>query len=130
MRFDDATVNDALRQVALKYPHAVIVTGDGRGAEKHVAEFAELIGLEVMRANTYGDYFGKDALVCQVDTILVTTGPIILIGSGERVKRAETWLKRCDSWRDKPRSVWRISVPKPSPKKRAAPRRKRDATLV
>lgn len=128
MNFPLDATNDALRKVASKYPDAVFVTGNGRGAEAHVKEFVGLLGMAVEVPPLHEEWYGKLASDCQVDDILMQTGPIMLVGSGGRVKRAEDWIKRVDAWRDSPRPVWRLQSPaKPKPKHTTAPRKRRGA---
>lgn len=71
-----------------------IVTGAGRGVE------AALEG--VIRIDLETDVYGKNARKVNVEAVLChdPTSPLLLVGSGERVKQAEAWLKRANWGRE------------------------------
>jgi hypothetical protein len=80
-----------------------LIVGDGRGAEKHaIASWMR----RVIHVHPRHDVYGKSARKVNVEAVLSydPSSPLLLVGSGERVKQAEAWLKRAN-W---PREVHRI----------------------
>lgn len=95
--FDTNELDRFLFNLAEKYPDAVIVTGEGRGAEKHTAESAKLLGFRVEQhtvTDQHRKWFGDAALDCQVNTILLDAEIIVLISNGGRCKIALDWWHR------------------------------------
>ena len=80
------------------------VVGAGRGAESEIAK--TYMEGEFTVVPLEPDVYGKNARKVNVEQVLSwdPTSPLLLVGSGERVKQAEAWLKRAN-W---PREVHRI----------------------
>jgi hypothetical protein len=74
-----------------------LIVGVGRGAEAFVLEKmgAECIPLDP-------DRYGKSARKVNVEQVLCADpdSPLLLVGSGERVKQAKDWLRRTRSKRE------------------------------
>lgn len=91
-KFDEA----ALTQWVEALPQdAVVVTGDGRGAEKALRSFLSARGIRV-DVPTLLDYpralDGQSERICAITQDSLS--PIVLIGSGGRVNSAKKWLAR------------------------------------
>lgn len=129
-RFDEAKLEDFIFKLAEKHPDAVIFTGSGKGSEKRVIALGEGLGLKVRKAQLYEQWYGEDALICQVNSILVASGlmsPLVLVGTGARVTRAKEIRKRLSPYEKEPRLVHEIAkVPtverEPAPRKAKKPR--------
>lgn len=131
MDFDEAKLEAFVYALDSKYPHATIVTGHGRGAEKAVKTLAEAIGMTVVVPELNDALYGKSANDCQVFDILIECDRIVVIGSpsGSRQKAALDWHKRCYSHpiKEGPESplwkpLYQVAVP-PAKKKAAAARK-------
>lgn len=91
--------NDALRHLLQeRAPEKVIVgtTMTGRGGEREAAELARELGIEVETRVPDVDLFGGKAASVNVELVLSTEidSPLVLVGNGQRVKEAKSWLKR------------------------------------
>ena len=78
-----------------------IYVGDGRGAEAWVCHTAP-DWISVTKIAVDHDVYGKNARKVNVEAVLChdPTSPLLLVGSGERVKQAEAWLKRANWGRE------------------------------
>lgn len=95
--FDTQALDGFLFKLREKYPDATIVTGQGRGAEKHAAESAELLGFNVIVhevTEQHEEWFGAEALNCQVSDICYGADIILCVSGGGRPKLAEEWWHR------------------------------------
>ena len=124
-RYDEQKLDDFVFKLAEKHPDAVIFTGGGKGAEKRVIALGTAIGLKVRQAQLYEEWYGDEALICQVNSILIASGlisPIVLVGSGARVTRAKEIVKRLSPYESTPRLVHEIAR-LPTVAREPAPRR-------
>jgi hypothetical protein len=93
---------DALRAFIAERAPSLIEAGCGRGAEAQAIE----IGKELGSMTNWFHYprpelYGKRARIVNVDDVLNnTSGTVLLVGGGERVKQAKDWLKRTRSKRE------------------------------
>ena len=134
--FDSQALDRFLLGVAEKYPYATVVTGSARGAERHVQDTCTVIGVPV-EVPSVNDDFGDEALMCQVNDILLRADVIVTVGTptGGRAKRAVEIHKRVYAWREEWNRVelHNVALPAPTEKKKAAnPKRatKRKETLA
>lgn len=107
--FDSTALDRFLWQLREKYPNVTIVTGDGRGAERHAADSATVLGFPVERPPLRPEWYGKEAMMVQVGMVIGgdielyrdPSGKIqhrcvghgradilLIVGEGARVKRA------------------------------------------
>lgn len=93
-KFKPNDVDKFLLKLNEKQADAIIITGEARGAEKHAAESARMLGFKVETLPLYEERFGKEAGLCQVNDIYMAAEIIVTMGSltGGRVKRViEIW---------------------------------------
>jgi predicted TIM-barrel enzyme len=86
-------------KLAEKHPNAIIVTGNGRGSEQDAASWARAIGFTVIQPELHPELFGKEALMCQINEILIQAGSravVVLVGTGARPTRAREIVERVD----------------------------------
>lgn len=120
MNFDNVVLDTFLWNLKEKYPDATIVTGQGKGAEKHAAESASALGfkiivLEVTTQETI--WFGAEALLLQVEGIVFDADVTLCVGSGGRVKLAWEIHHRLDMTQRDARG----HIPKKNPKSGRSP---------
>jgi hypothetical protein len=131
MDFDAVKLEDFLFKLAAKHPDVTIVTGNGKGAEAIVKSTAESIGITVEQPALRDDLYGKAALGCQINDVLIGADVIVLIGSpsGTRPKIAADIHKRIDFKHHlSTREVRQLHVIAQNPAKpKAAVGRKQDA---
>ena len=94
MKFDNVALDRFLWNLRKKYPEAIIVTGNGRGAEVHAADSAAALGLTVERPKLQQEWYGDAAMDCQVSDVLTGADVIIIVGTGGRTTIALNWLHR------------------------------------
>lgn len=97
MYFDMKALDQFLWRLKEKYPDATIVTGEGKGAERHAFESAKLLGFKVIQhrvTDRQVQWFGDAALDCQVSTILAKADVILVVSNGGRSKIALDWWHR------------------------------------
>jgi hypothetical protein len=89
---------DALAVFAREHKTTCFIVGGGRGAESVLAK--EAWDVEVIAPDP--DRYGKSARKVNVEQVLCVDldSPLLLVGSGERVKQAKDWLKRTRSKRE------------------------------
>lgn len=86
-------------EIGRRRPDRVILgrTSSGRGAESEIAKMLEACGWqgEVVEVETDPDVFGKASGV-NVEQVMSydLTSPVLLVGTGSRVKQARSWLGR------------------------------------
>lgn len=80
----------------------VVVTGGARGAEHAAVLLARQLGLEVREIRPDKSMFGSSAGKVNVEQILCDAirSPVVLVGDGQRVKEARSWLNRASWGRD------------------------------
>jgi len=133
-------LEDFLYALHTKYPDALIITGNGRGAEKEVQRLLEAIGhtVEIPRLHTefkhketsfsptdhqVGTIIEGDFLIYQDENgktqhrfISPRADVIIIVGNPDssRARKATDVWKRMDSWRDERnrRPLHRVAAPK------------------
>lgn len=93
-KFDTTALDTFLWKLREKHPGATIVTGNGRGAERHVHDSATALGFKLERPELHPEWFGTAAMDCQVADILTGTDIIVMVGTGGRVKIAWEWIHR------------------------------------
>jgi hypothetical protein len=98
-KYDEDELNEYLDGL---HEETGLIVGDGRGAEVKAVDIwgsARIVQVDP-------DVYGKNARKVNVEQVLSydPSSPLLLVGSGERVKQAEAWLKRAN-W---PREVHRI----------------------
>ena len=92
--FSESALIAFFEQLRLKYPRATIVTGSAAGAERSVRELAQHYGFTVEVPPVYTEALGSEALICQVNNIVLEADVIVVVGSktSGRAKRAlELW---------------------------------------
>jgi hypothetical protein len=72
----------------------LVVTGDGRGAEKWIRNAAGRLGLEVY----VPELVDVERQVVDIYVQALYGGELVLVGSGFRVKRAKEMLARSNGW--------------------------------
>ena len=91
-KFDEAALETWLKSLP---PDTVIVTGDGRGAEKRTVSLCNELGI---RVDTPGQLKVARPLEVQIEAVMAITqdsrAPVVLVGQGGRVNSAKSWLKR------------------------------------
>ena len=78
-----------------------VYVGAGRGVEADLAK-AEGLSVQVEVVDLEPDRFGKLARKLNVPQVLCVdiSSPVVLVGAGERVKHARSWLKTVDGLRN------------------------------
>lgn len=97
MIFNSKALDDFLWKLKEKHPQATIVTGQGKGAERHAAESAKLLGFNTIVhevTDQQEEWFGAAALDCQVSEILYGADVILVVSNGGRCKLALEWWHR------------------------------------
>ena len=125
-RFDHTKLEQFMVALAKKHPEAVIFTGNGRGAENEVVNLAKAIGLKGVRPPLHPEWFGDEALMCQINSILTNSGwtaPVILVGTGARVTRAKEIIHRVGRWDSKNRRLVHEIAKLPNKERPPPPRR-------
>lgn len=95
--YDTEALDKFLWALRDKYPDAEIVTGQGKGAEKHAYESAKLLGFAATQLEVTAqeqEWFGSEALNCQVASILSDADIIVTVGNGSRPTLATNWWHR------------------------------------
>ena len=83
-----------------------VIVGAGRGSETWAAEWWREVQFEphnsVTKIAPDPDRYGKSARKVNVEQVLShdLSSPVLLVGTGERVKQAKEWLKRTLSKRE------------------------------
>jgi hypothetical protein len=97
---------DGLEHHLLHSDATHLIVGAGRGAEAYAIQWWADLNGDVSYVSLEPDVYGKSARKVNVEQVLSydPSSPLLLVGSGERVKQAEAWLKRAN-W---PREVHRI----------------------
>jgi hypothetical protein len=128
MSYDAVKLEAFILKLAEKYPHATIVTGNGRGAEAATKALAQAIGLTVEQPELRDDLYGKAALACQINDVLIGADQIVIVGNATGVRPATAIAihKRVDfTTAYTTRAVRPLHViAAPPPKKKAAPKRR------
>lgn len=88
-RFDSAALDKFPWNLKAKYPNAVIVTGDGKGAEAHTYESAQMLGFKVKRPELTKLIDPDSAMLLQVGQIVAESDIIVLVAGGARPKLAK-----------------------------------------
>lgn len=90
------------RRVLFSDVRATFVIGDGRGTEEQVYNLCESLCRDCEWVPVNHDMYGKAARKVNVDDVLnyAPDSPLLLVGTGERVKQARSWLKRTQSKRE------------------------------
>lgn len=135
--FESAPTEDFLVSLQTKYPDCTIVTGNGRGAEAHVREYASHLGMRLEVPELRPDWYGKAALDCQINDICLDYDALVIVGSpaGGRPKVALDIHKRI-RWHvdNKFVTVWEpthtIAEPPAKPKSIARRATKRQESLA
>lgn len=93
-KYDQADIYDCVRDSQAEE----LIVGDGMGAEKWIAKAFD--GVTVIAPDK--DRYGKLARKVNVEQVLsyAPTSPVILVGEGERVKTARSWLARANWGRE------------------------------
>jgi len=86
-KFDQKKLERYLKKLE---PGTTVVTGDGKGVEKLVAEKYPTSVVDPLRK----DLYGSGAMSCQVEQVMCLGRRCLLVGTGGRVTAAEGWLKR------------------------------------
>jgi predicted TIM-barrel enzyme len=105
-RFDPEKLETFLLKLAKKHPEAVLFTGNGRGSEQDVASWARALGFVVYQPDLHPEWYGKEALMCQINDILIDAGRkavVVLVGNGGRPTKAKEIVERVDGCMDKTR---------------------------
>ena len=78
-----------------------VYVGAGRGVESDLRK-AEDCPVQVQVVDLEPDRYGKKARDVNVAQVLIQdiTSPVVLVGAGERVKQARSWLKTVNDHRD------------------------------
>lgn len=78
-----------------------VYVGAGRGVESDLAK-ADGLTVQVEVVDVNPGRFGRLARKVNVPDVLVQdiSSPVVLVGAGERVKQAQSWLKMFDGQRD------------------------------
>lgn len=125
-RFDKPKLEAFMRALARKHPDAKIITGSGRGSEQEVFSLAEDLGMSVTKPELHPEWFGSEALMCQINAILIEAGHrdavVVLVGTGARPTRAREIIDRVDKYATNPRLVHEIAK-MPVKEREPAPRR-------
>lgn len=88
-QYDGAALDSFLWKLRDKYPNATIVTGDGKGAEKHVVESASMLGFTVERPPLTELLDPDSAMLFQIGEVIANADIIVLVASGGRPKIAK-----------------------------------------
>lgn len=88
-KYDEDALKEHLRNLP---PHTTVITGVGRGAEAFTAQ----VETNCFVVEKREDLYGKKATSLNVEQVLSLdpTSPLLLVGTGERVKQAKSWLAR------------------------------------
>ena len=118
-----------------KYPHATIVTGSAmRSCEPHVKDECFKLGFTVEVPEPNHAAFGDEAMLCQVNDVLIDADVIVTVGSpsGGRAKRAAEIHKRVDSCREtwNKRVLHNIAAPTVKKKEKTRRAKKPEAQLA
>lgn len=111
-RFDPVKLETFIFKLAEKHPNALIVTGNGRGSEQEVASRARAIGLTVSQPEVHPEWYGAEALMCQINDILIEAGSeavVVLVGTGARPTRAREIVERIDKYMKVPRLIHEVA---------------------
>jgi hypothetical protein len=103
----------------------VIITGNGRGSEQDAASWARAAGFTVIQPEIHPEWYGKDALMCQINDILIQAGSsavVVLVGTGARPTRAREIVERVDKYTKTPRLIHEVAK-LPTKEREPAPRR-------
>lgn len=94
-KFDEENLDAYLAELTFYKPDVLLVTGSGRGVEKHVAEIAEEHGIDI-------DIIETDSKKIEVEAVMAARvdSPVLLVGDGTRVKQARSWLARANWGRE------------------------------
>ena len=101
--YNEVALDAFLAALYEKHPYATVVVGTAlRSCEQHVAEEAFRLGFTVEQPEVNHKTFGDDAMLCQVNDVLIGADVIVTVGSpsGGRAKRAAEIHKRVDSCRE------------------------------
>jgi hypothetical protein len=112
-------------KLAEKHPKAVIFTGNGRGSEQNVASWARGIGLTVRQPEIHEEWYGDEALMVQINDILIDAGSsavVVLVGTGARPTRAREIVERVDKYMKTPRLIHEVAR-MPTKERAPAPRK-------
>ena len=75
----------------------LVVTGDGRGAEKWIRDAANRLGLELH----VPEFVDVEKQIVDIYVQALYGGELVLVGSGFRVKRVQEMLSRSNGWPEK-----------------------------
>lgn len=94
-KYDEDALASHIRNLP---PSTTVITGVGRGAEAFTAQLETNCFVVEKR----DDLYGKKATTMNVEQVLSLdpTSPLLLVGTGERVKKAKEWLKRANWGRE------------------------------
>ena len=94
-KYDEDALASHIRSLP---PSTTVITGVGRGAEAFTAQLETNCFVVEKR----DDLYGKKATTMNVEQVLSLdpTSPLLLVGTGERVKKAKEWLKRANWGRE------------------------------
>jgi predicted TIM-barrel enzyme len=124
-RFDSEKLERFMLALARKHPRAVIVSGNGKGSEQEAVSQARRLGFVVQQPEIHEDWYGKEALMIQVNDILIQAGyqaVVVLVGTGARPTRAREIVERVDKYMEKPRLIHEVAR-LPVKEREPAPRR-------
>jgi len=93
---------DALESYLLHSDATHLIVGAGQGAEADAYTWWDDLNGDITKIVPNPDVYGKNARKVNVEAVLShdPTSPLLLVGSGERVKQAEAWLKRANWGRE------------------------------
>jgi len=70
-----------LHRLRKHHPDAIILTGDGRGVEAQVVCDATGLGCEVEQPALHPEWFGRQALACQINDIVNGCDVLVIVGA-------------------------------------------------
>lgn len=98
-KYDAASLLGYMRELP---KGTTVYVGAGRGVESDLVKNSHELPLQFVLVDVDEERFGKHARKVNVPEVLIQdlASPIILVGSGERVKQAQSWLKMVEGQRD------------------------------